>query len=33
MLGSDLPVFAGAWVDDRGRLVQTRIAKTCPVPA
>jgi len=25
MLGSDLPVFADAWVDDRGRLVQTRM--------
>ncbi|MEV5342950.1 hypothetical protein AB0K93_31420 [Streptomyces sp. NPDC052676] len=26
MLGSDLPVFADAWVDDRGRLVQTRMS-------
>jgi hypothetical protein len=25
MLGSDLPVFADAWVDGRGRLVQTRM--------
>ncbi|MET9579564.1 LppX_LprAFG lipoprotein [Streptomyces sp. DT199] len=25
-LGSDLPVFADAWVDDRGRLVQTRMS-------
>ncbi|GAA3543796.1 hypothetical protein [Streptomyces osmaniensis] len=26
ILGSDLPVFADAWVDDRGRLVQTRMS-------
>ncbi|MFJ3508607.1 LolA-like protein [Streptomyces luteogriseus] len=25
-LGSDLPVFADAWVDGRGRLVQTRLS-------
>ncbi|WP_097214523.1 MULTISPECIES: hypothetical protein [unclassified Streptomyces] len=25
-LGSDLPVFADAWVDGRGRLVQTRMS-------
>lgn len=25
-LGSDLPVFADAWVDERGRLVQTRMS-------
>jgi hypothetical protein len=26
MLGGDLPVFADAWIDGRGRLVQTRMA-------
>ncbi|MFG2274951.1 hypothetical protein ACGFNY_34885 [Streptomyces chartreusis] len=26
ILGSDLPVFADAWVDDGGRLVQTRMS-------
>lgn len=25
LLGSDIPVFADAWVDDRGRLVRTRM--------
>lgn len=30
MLGSDLPVFADAWVDSRGRLVQTRTSVNMP---
>ncbi|WP_395570855.1 hypothetical protein [Streptomyces sp. BK79] len=30
LLGSDLPVYADAWVDDRGRLVRTRTALDVP---